>query len=79
MANMMTVNDELQEIVMKIRGTKANAALVRTATANLAELLRSSPPESTFDLTSWQRQWSELEADMRAVVQANNLAEGRGE
>jgi hypothetical protein len=79
MAGVATVNDELQKTVMKIQATAPNADLVRAATANLAELLRSAPQEPSFDLQSWQREWSDLEAEMKAVSRVNDIAEGRGE
>jgi hypothetical protein len=79
MATVATADDELREIVLKIQATEPNASLIRTATANLAELLNSAPQEPSFDLQSWRRQWSELEAEMRAVSHTNDIAEGRGE
>ena len=78
MAGVLTLDDELHELVTAIQATSSNPALIRAATANLAELLHAAPDDSSFDLQSWQRQWSAVEAEMKAITRANDIAEGRG-
>ena len=78
MASVMSLNDELCELVTAIQTTPPNPTLIRPATANLAELLSAAPDDSSFDLQGWQRQWSALEAEMKALTRANDISEGRG-
>lgn len=78
MASVLTVDEELRELVTAIQATSPNPSLVRPATANLAELLQAAPDDSSFDLQSWQRQWSAVEAEMKAMTRTNDVAEGRG-
>ncbi len=65
------------EAVEFIRTTPANPAQIRPATVNLADLLQAAPSDPTFDLESWQRQWSEVEAESKSLARANDVAEGR--
>jgi len=67
-----------EEVVEFIRTTPANATQIRSATESLAELLRTAPSDPTFDLESWQRQWSEVEQELKSLTRANDVAEGRG-
>ena len=67
-----------QEAVKSIQGTAPDPSNVRAATANLADLLRAVPGEVGFDLESWNRQWSAVEAEMKAITRANDITEGRG-
>ncbi len=79
MADTITLDDELQEIVTIIQGTAPDSSLVRPATAKLADLLHSVPGDSSFDVEDWRRQWSAVEAEMKALTRANDVAEGRRE
>ena len=67
-----------REIVTKIQATPPNPSQIRPATENLADLLRAAPGDPCFDLETWTRQWSAIEADMKAIARANDIAEGRG-
>lgn len=60
-----------------IRMAPTNPAQIRTATVNLADALQAAPLDPTFDLESWQRQWSEAEAELKSSARANDIAEGR--
>ena len=42
------------------------------------EEVRHLPEDPEFELETWRRQWSAVEAEMRALTRANDLAEGRG-
>lgn len=66
-----------EEAVKRIRMTPANPAQIRPATANLADALQAVPSDPTFDLESWQCQWSEAEAEIKSLARANDIAEGR--
>jgi len=71
-------SETLQEVVARIRATPPNPSLIRPATGNLADLQIASPDDPYFDLESWERQWSILEAESKAITRANDVAEGRG-
>jgi hypothetical protein len=71
-------SDKLQEVVKRIQTMPPNDSLVRSAKGNLAEALRAGPSDPGFDLEAWQRQWSGVEAELKAISRANDLAEGRG-
>ncbi len=67
-----------REVVARIQATPPNPAQVRPATAELADLLHAAPGDPCVDLESWKRQWSVVEAEMKAITRANDIAEGRG-
>jgi hypothetical protein len=66
-----------EEAVQLIRMTPANTSQIRPATVSLADALRAAPCDPTFDLKSWQREWSQAEAEVKSVAHANDIAEGR--
>jgi len=71
-------SETLEEIVARIRATPPNPSSIRAATGNLADLLINSPDDPSFDLESWERQWSVVEAELKAITRADDVAEGRG-
>jgi hypothetical protein len=66
-----------EEAVEAIRATPANPTQIRPATMKLADVLQAAPSDPTFDLESWQRRWSEVEAEWKSLTHANDAAEGR--
>ncbi len=58
----------LEEVVAKIKRTPKNPANFQPATESLAEGLANSPYEHDphFDAASWNEQWDEVEAEMKA-------------
>jgi hypothetical protein len=66
-----------EEVVGLIRRTPANPTQIRPAAINLADALQAAPSDPTFNLESWQRQWSEAEAELKSMTHANEIAEGR--
>jgi hypothetical protein len=66
-----------EEAVELIRTTPANPTQIRPATVNLADVLQAAPSDPAFDWESWQRQWSEVEAEWNSLTRANDIAEGR--
>jgi hypothetical protein len=66
-----------EEAVALIRNMPANPAQIRAATESLVQALQSAPDDPSFDLESWQRQWSAVEAELKSVTRANEVAEGR--
>jgi hypothetical protein len=67
-----------REVVSRIQATSPNSSQVRAATANLADVLRAAPSDPCFDLESWNSQWSVVDAEMKALTRANDVAESRG-
>jgi hypothetical protein len=49
-----------------------------TITITLADLLRDAPEDPDFDLETWTQQWATIEAEMKVITRANDIAEGRG-
>ena len=39
---------------------------------------QNAPDDPDFDLESWRQQWAAVEAEMKAITRANDMAEGRG-
>jgi len=54
-----------------------NPAIFHPATQSLADKLADSPVDPTFDAQGWNREWAQVEAEMKAITRANNVAEGR--
>ena len=65
------------EAVAKVQATPPIPGQIRSATANLADLLSSPDGEPDLDPEVWRRQWSAVEADLKAVTRANDVSEGR--
>ena len=75
----------LEEVVARIRATPPNPANQfdeRAMMQGFGEYLQASiaaeDPNEPFDEAEWNRQWAAVEAEMKAVTRANDLAEGRG-
>jgi hypothetical protein len=66
-----------EEIVARIKATPGNPNSLRPASGSLAEALRQAPNDPDFELTTWNRQWAAVEAELQTVTRANDLAEGR--
>ena len=41
-------------------------------------LIHAAPGDPCFELENWKRQWSDIEAEMKAIARANDIAEGHG-
>lgn len=66
----------LEEIVAQIKATPPNPASFRPATGSLLEALENAPDDPDFDLERWNREWSIVEAEMKAITRLNDIAEG---
>jgi len=51
---------------------------VRPPTADPADVLSATPADPCFDLESWNRQWSVVEAELRAMRPSQVVAETFG-
>jgi plasmid stability protein len=68
-----------EEVVAKAKLLPRNPDAVRPAEGSLLEYLRQTTPEADpeFDLEAWTREWEAVEAEMKAITLANDIAEGR--
>ncbi len=64
-------------LVERIKATSPNPAAIRPTTGSLAEELQNTVEDPDFDLETWTRQWDAIEAEMKAIDRANDIAEGR--
>jgi len=69
---------ELVALAERIQAAPPNPAAIRPAAGSLAEALRNAPEDPDFDLETWTRQWEAVEAGMKAMERADDIAEGRG-
>jgi hypothetical protein len=69
---------ELVALVERIKATPPNPAAIHPATASLADLLQDAPEDPNFELEAWTWQWAAIEAVMKAIDRADDIAEGRG-
>lgn len=68
-----------EDVVAKIKATPRTLKNIRPATDSLLEALRHAPDYPDFELEAWEKQWSDIEWEMKAITRANDIAEGRGE
>lgn len=66
-----------EEVVARIKATPGNPNSLRLPSGSLAEALRQAPEDPDFDLATWNRAYTGIEAELRTVTRANDLAEGR--
>ena len=67
-----------EQVVAKIKALPKNPLNPIPAQGSLMEYLRNSPTDPNFDLDAWNREWKAVEAEMKAITSANDVAEGRG-
>jgi hypothetical protein len=70
-------DDELEALVARIKATPPNPASIRPATGSLIEALKNAPEDPDFDLEAWNREWAKIEAEIKAINRADDIAEGR--
>jgi hypothetical protein len=71
-------DDELEALVARIKTTPPNPASIRPATGSLIEALKNAPEDPDFDVEAWNREWAKIEAEIKAINRADDIAEGRG-
>lgn len=72
-----TTLPSLDAVVAKIKSTEPNSHNIRSAQGSLADVLRRADSSQDFDLDQWNKEWAVVEAEMRTVERADDLAEGR--
>lgn len=67
----------VEDVVAKIAAMGPNPHTYTPPTSSLAELLADAPNEEPIDADQWDRQWSVIEAEIKARDLADDRAEGR--
>jgi hypothetical protein len=67
----------LEEVVARIRALPSKPHNIRTAQHSLADALKNAPKVPDFDIDAWEHEWEAVEAEMKAITYANDVAEGR--
>lgn len=67
----------LLALTEQIKAEPPDPAACRPATGSLAEALQNAPEDPDFDLDTWTRQWEAVEAEIKAIDRADDIAEGR--
>ena len=67
----------LEEVINEIKSLPQNPASVQAASGLLAEHLMNSPeiPDPSFDVAQWNREWDEVEAEMKKLEFAEQITE----
>jgi len=67
----------LEEVVNEIKSSGQNPANIQPASGLLAEHLTNCPeiPDPSFDITTWNREWDEIEAEMKVMEIAEQKSE----
>ena len=81
LAGALDVDDggpSVEEVVAEIMAAPPNPAAIRRAEGSLAEVLQRYPPDLAFDGAAWDAQWAAVEAEMKGITRANDIAKGRG-
>jgi len=65
-----------EEVVERILSLPPGPVIKPTSDISLAEALRNAPEDPDFDLAEWTAQWQAVEAEMKAITRANDVAEG---
>ncbi|GIK36930.1 MAG: hypothetical protein BroJett011_07630 [Chloroflexota bacterium] len=60
----------------KLRPT--NPAVISRTPGSLTEVLQNAPEDPDFVFETLTRQWAAIEAEMKAINRADDIAEGRG-
>jgi hypothetical protein len=66
-----------EEVVAKIKATPPDPGAIRPAEGSLADYLRQREPDPEFDIEGWNRGWEAVEAELKMMTRANDIAEGR--
>ena len=73
------IEPTLEAVVARIKSLPPNPDSIHPATGTLEEYLNSALPEPTdFDVDQWEKEWAEVEAEMKTITRENDIAEGRG-
>jgi plasmid stability protein len=67
---------EIEAVVARIRAAAPNPIGLRPARGALADAL-AEEGDDAFDVAAWRTAWSEVEAELAAIAEADDRDEGR--
>ena len=70
---------ELEELVKRIGSTPSNPSSITEPRGTLADALAAQPEDPTFVLDEWERDWSDVERELRRIEMEDALADLRAE
>lgn len=65
-----------EDVVARILSLPPKPQNIRASVGSLSDALRESKPDYTFNLKDWTQEWADVEAEMKAIEQADVLADG---
>lgn len=70
--------DELtpEDVIARILASRPKPQNIRPAVGSLSEALREGRTDYAFDLDKWTKEWAAVEAEMKAIEQADILTDG---
>ena len=68
---------ELEELVKRIGSMPTNPSAITEPGGWLAEVLAAQPEDPTFVLDEWERDWSDVERELRRIEMEDALADLR--
>lgn len=75
--NDRTVQMTPEAVMAQVRALPPNPSSIIPAQGSLLEALQAGPEDPTFDLDTWNQQWTQVEAEMKALTTQNDIQEGR--
>ena len=66
-----------EQVVARIQALPRNPDALRPAQGSLADALRNTLTNDSFDLEEWQREWDKVEAELREMTILDDIREGR--
>lgn len=71
--------ETLEQVVARIQSLPHNPAALRPAQGSLADALRNAPTDESFDLKEWQKEWAEVETEIREMTVLDDIRDGRAQ
>jgi len=68
---------ELEELVKRIGSMPTNPSAITEPRGSLADVLAAQPEDPTFILDEWERDWSDVERELRRIEMEDALADLR--
>ena len=66
-----------EAVMAQVRTLPPNPQAIIPAQGSLLEALQAGPEDPTFDLDTWNQQWTQVEAEMKTITDQNDRQEGR--
>ena len=66
-----------EAVMAQVRALPPNPHAIIPPQGSLLEALEKGPEDPHFDLDTWDQQWAQVEAEMKALTTQNDIQEGR--